>query len=176
MKFCIHCGSEIPDDSSFCPNCGSAQNSEGRSKASGRPSSMYDDPLSSGSGAGSPAAGTGTTTGNGLGLKNAAKVFMIISCALCALNALTSLVGGGIVGSIIVQIYASAGINASGMGGIYAILSICQLIPLSWQIPMTVIYFRKTKNGEPVSVGFKVCVLIFVSLISGILMLCDSQD
>ena len=50
------------------------------------------------------------------------------------------------------------------------------LIPLAWCIPMTVSYFKKLKNGEPISTGFKVCSLLFVSLIGGILMLCDKEN
>ena len=38
---------------------------------------------------------------------------------------------------------------------------------------MTITYSRKVRNNQPVSVGFKVCSLIFVDLVSGILMLCD---
>lgn len=49
------------------------------------------------------------------------------------------------------------------------------LIPLAWRLPMTVIYSNKVKSGEPVGVGFKVCTLLFVSMISGILMLCDND-
>ena len=49
------------------------------------------------------------------------------------------------------------------------------LIPLIWCIPMTIIYCSKVKNMEEVSIGFKVCCLIFVSLIAGILMLCDKD-
>ncbi len=47
------------------------------------------------------------------------------------------------------------------------------LIPLCWTIPMTVSYFKHVNSGVPVSVGFKVCSLLFVNLIAGILMLCD---
>ena len=49
------------------------------------------------------------------------------------------------------------------------------LIPLAWCIPMTVIYFNKVKNGEEVSTAFKVCSLLFVSLLGGIFMLCDDE-
>ena len=49
------------------------------------------------------------------------------------------------------------------------------LLPLLWCIPMTVSYFGKTNRNEPISTSFKVCSLLFVSLIGGILMLCD-QD
>ena len=47
------------------------------------------------------------------------------------------------------------------------------LIPLAWCIPMTVSYFRKVERHEPISVGFKVCTLLFVNMVAGILMLCD---
>lgn len=47
------------------------------------------------------------------------------------------------------------------------------LIPLCWTIPMTVVYFRRSKQGIPMGTGFKVCTLLFVSLVAGILMLCD---
>lgn len=49
------------------------------------------------------------------------------------------------------------------------------LIPLCWTIPMTVSYWNKTRDHRPVTTGFKVCCLLFVSLVAGILMLCDSN-
>ena len=50
------------------------------------------------------------------------------------------------------------------------------LIPLCWTIPMTITYFSKVDKNEPIGVGFKVCTLLFVSLIAGILMLCDNNN
>ena len=50
------------------------------------------------------------------------------------------------------------------------------ILPLIWCIPMTVHYNKCIKEGKPVSVGFKVCALLFVSLIGGILMLCDNDQ
>ena len=50
------------------------------------------------------------------------------------------------------------------------------LIPLAWCIPMTVKTFRALDAGQPLSTGFKVCTLIFVSLIAGIIMLCASDE
>lgn len=49
-------------------------------------------------------------------------------------------------------------------------------IALIWQIPMTIYYYRCVTNKTKTSTGFKVCTLIFVSLIAGILMLCDKDD
>ena len=45
------------------------------------------------------------------------------------------------------------------------------LIPLAWTIPMTVSLCRKLDKHEYISVGFKVCILLFQSLITGILVL-----
>lgn len=50
------------------------------------------------------------------------------------------------------------------------------LIPLAWCLPMTISYCRKLKRGEPIGTGFKVCSLLFVSLVGGILMLCDKEN
>ena len=50
------------------------------------------------------------------------------------------------------------------------------LIPLAWCIPMTVSYFNKVKYSQPISTGFKVCSLIFVSLLGGIFMLVDENQ
>lgn len=52
----------------------------------------------------------------------------------------------------------------------------CFLIPLCWCIPMTLHYSKAVKEGQPVSVGFKICSLLFVSQVAGILMLCDSNN
>ena len=49
------------------------------------------------------------------------------------------------------------------------------LIPLIWCLPMTVVYFNKIKNNQRIGTGFKVCTLLFVNTIAGIMMLVD-QD
>ena len=50
------------------------------------------------------------------------------------------------------------------------------IIPLFWTIPMTVHYSKCIKEHKTVGTGFKVCAMLFVSLVAGILMLCDNQD
>lgn len=49
------------------------------------------------------------------------------------------------------------------------------IISLVWTIPMTTSYTSKINSGESVGVGFKICSLLFVNLIAGILMLCDNN-
>ena len=55
------------------------------------------------------------------------------------------------------------------------VLGAFAIIPLAWCIPMTVITFKKLNAGEKLSTGFKVCSLIFVSLVAGIIMLCSDD-
>ena len=50
------------------------------------------------------------------------------------------------------------------------------IIPLCWELPMTLTYCNHLKERKPVGIEFKVCTLIFVSVIAGILMLCDDSD
>lgn len=50
------------------------------------------------------------------------------------------------------------------------------LIPLAWCIPLTVSVFKAFKENRPISKGKKVCILLFVSLISGICLLCMNED
>lgn len=50
------------------------------------------------------------------------------------------------------------------------------LIPLCWTIPMTIKYWRDVEYNYPTSTAFKICSLLFVSFIAGILMLCDDND
>ncbi len=57
------------------------------------------------------------------------------------------------------------------VAGIYGLL-----IPLIWCIPMTISVCNKLKNNEPISTGFKVCVLIFVNTIAGILLLTSKEN
>ena len=50
------------------------------------------------------------------------------------------------------------------------------LLPLAWCLPITISICNKIKNNEPVGAGLKVCALLFVNLIGGILLLCRSDD
>lgn len=64
--------------------------------------------------------------------------------------------------SVVIKVFLVLGCIAQGW---------C-LIPLAWCIPMTVSIFRKLKSGEKIGTGLKVCTLLFVSLVSGICLLC----
>ena len=59
---------------------------------------------------------------------------------------------------------------------IFTVLSGFLILPLAWTIPMTVVYCSKLERGETIGVGFKICCLLFVNRIAGILMLCDTSE
>jgi len=50
------------------------------------------------------------------------------------------------------------------------------LIPLAWMIPMTVITWGIYKGTKKNTVAFGVCMLIFVSLVAGILLLVAKKE
>ena len=50
------------------------------------------------------------------------------------------------------------------------------LLPLAWCLPITISICNKMKYNEPVGTGLKVCSLLFVNLIGGILLLCRSDN
>ncbi len=50
------------------------------------------------------------------------------------------------------------------------------LIPLIWCIPMTIYYFNAVKKNEKVGLAFKICTIIFVSTIAGILLFVDENN
>ena len=61
------------------------------------------------------------------------------------------------------------------MAYMWLIIMICSVPSLVIGILMTSAYFKKVENNERIGVGFKVCALLFVDMIAGILMLCDDK-
>ena len=49
------------------------------------------------------------------------------------------------------------------------------LIPLAWVLPMRKKILKAMNEGTTLTTGFKICTLLFVNFIAGILLLC-SQD
>lgn len=60
--------------------------------------------------------------------------------------------------------------------GILATISVgWTLIPLAWCIPMLVKLNKAMKGEVQLSTGYKICFLLFVNLIGGIILLCDDN-
>ena len=57
---------------------------------------------------------------------------------------------------------------------VYAV-TIVGLFGLIWCLPMTLKINKANKENEPLSTGFKVCVLLFVNTLAGVLLLVDKD-
>ena len=88
------------------------------------------------------------------------------------------LVGTGLTGLgclLYTLIFSTVG-AASSLIITLNILGLIFLIPLIYSIPMTIKINKARKNNTKLSTCFKVCYLIFVNQISGILLLCVNDD
>lgn len=94
-------------------------------------------------------------------LGKVALAFMILACIIRPLDIMSNFL----------KYFASSETLFVGIIGIFI-----SLIPLAWCIPMTIHFNNKFKNDESVGIGFKICTLIFVNFIAGILMLCMPSE
>ena len=92
-----------------------------------------------------------------------AKIFMIISCVLTVLTALINVIT-----------YANSDVENAGIMLVSSIIG--GLLPLCWMIPMTVKLNNDLEAKKPLTVCFKVCTLIFCSIVAGICLLCRKEE
>lgn len=59
---------------------------------------------------------------------------------------------------------------------IFLISAAVAIVYLLWPIPMTISLCIKIKKGKPISTSFKVCTLLFINILAGILLLCYKED
>lgn len=193
MKFCTHCGKELLDEAMFCPGCGCEAPKHQTVQAVQTATKKF----CSYCGAevlpqavvcpkcGCPISKQEVKenkTGKAKALQGTAKAFMLVSVGLCILNAII-LAGMSIYCNYLGDSGYMEGypeyleyVDAYKLMSVICLISgFVSLLPLIWMTIMTKHYFKATKNQEPVGVGFKVCTLIFVSLVAGILMLCDTS-
>ncbi|MCM1195264.1 MAG: hypothetical protein NC099_06280 [Corallococcus sp.] len=97
-------------------------------------------------------------------LLKVARIFMIISCCL----------NGAYMLFALIMFIPLAAVQTLFLMAIINIAVGC--LPLAWMIPLTVKVSNKIKNRLPISIALKVCTLIFVSLVAGILLLCSNDD
>lgn len=96
-----------------------------------------------------------------------AKVFMIISCVAAPAVGL-------IYGFILIAIAAAAATTEALIAAIILMIGCC--LPLAWTLPLTISVNRKSKSHEPIGIAVKICTLLFVNTIAGILLLCANDE
>lgn len=166
MKYCKICDKEFDDKVNFCPYCGNTlSNDEEKVNYFPNCGEELEEDMNFCPVCGEPTEApeelscTNDTaiTANRQPVKGVGVItaFMIISCIIDALMIFVgiSMISAGISGTMFI-------------GGI---------LPLLWKIPMTVHFYGYATNSKKLSTAFKVCTLIFVSGIAGIIMLCYQE-
>ncbi len=164
MKFCRHCGFQLNDNDKFCSNCGTSCSFQ-KTNINQCPNCGIEVKLSSmfcpNCGAkinDNPTFNHSQNQGFGLGDQYCNNgnnsINMTNSDSQETINT-------------IAKIFM---VIATVTGGFVFLPSLC------WCIPMTASLFNKIKNREKISVAFKICTLIFVTQITGILLLCRKED
>ena len=151
MKYCSHCGTAIPDEAEICMHCGCR--------------------------VGAPAKKPQNENDKTLGL--IAKIFLIItdvSIATSALSFLFIILVFGVLGKTIPGFTPNDQIALAIVNGTFVAMLIFALVPLAWCIPMTVVVHRRLRDKQPIGTGFKICVLLFCNVVSGILLLCMKDE
>lgn len=156
MKYCNNCNKEYNDNINFCPICGNQIGTpEEQIKYCPNCGKELNDSEKFCPNCGKSITATVNNYNDitvahpqGIGVILA---FMIVSCVLSGLLSIG---------------YGNTG-NNIGLS-----IAFCSLF---WKIPMTIHFKNFTNARLKVSTGFKVCTLIFVSLVSGIIMLCNKD-
>lgn len=160
MKYCSNCGAEMADNQLYCTRCDQANRNENTEGQANTEYAQQNYGQTNGYNQNGYTPNDGSQ--NSYNTNSYSQNGFYMSCPQAQPAPRSE---SGMVTAIKVLLV---------IGTIYTAL--CGfLIPLLWCVPMTISYFNKIKRGEPISTAFKVCSLLFVSLIAGILMLVDSE-
>ena len=146
MKFCTNCGTQLPDEAYVCNQCGTAMSQASVQQNYTPPQQGYVPPQQQGY---APQQGYVPPQQQGYAPQQAYAPAPQVSGLATAAKIFM------IISTVVMGLY---------------------IIPLAWCLPMTITYCNKLKRGEPIGTGFKVCSLLFVNTIAGILMLCDKNN
>ena len=158
MKFCTNCAAQIADDAAVCPNCGAAQAAPQQNYATEQPYAAPQQPYAAPQ---QPYVDPQQAYANQQTYVNQ-QPYGVPQQPYGDPYAAPAKSSGLSTAAKIFMIIATV------VQGIY-------ILPLAWCLPMTLSYCKKVKNNQPIGIGFKICSLLFVNTIAGILMLCDKD-
>lgn len=179
MKYCKNCGNPVADDENFCRKCGTKQeDSFGSPFDTNTVSSpYYDEPQ--------PRQISKT-------LQIIIKILLIVAIATVLIDAVKFLIEGLAVTQVEIQAYIDQMVSMDpSMAEVFDTIDTAQLaeivktvvivgtifglIPLCWRLPMSKKILKAMKEGTTLTTGFKICTLIFVNAILGIILLCQKD-
>ena len=175
MKYCKNCGNAIADDENFCRSCGAKQEDSFDTNTVASP--YYDDVK--------PIQISKT-------LQIVIKILLVVAIATVLIDAIKFLLDGLAVTQVEIQAYIDQMVAADpSMAEVFDAIDSVQLaeivktvaivgavfglIPLCWRLPMSKKILKAMKNGTTLTTGFKICTLIFVNVILGIVLLCQKD-
>ncbi len=172
MKFCPKCGWQMGDDENYCRNCGTKVDSTFNQSANNF-GSPFDEV---------PARRINKT------MAKVIKIFLILAIVGVVFTAFKTLFTGlsitdiASLEEIIGESIDVTGADVETINRIIQVVRMCCiigsvfcLIPLAWILPMRKKIVNAINNGTTLTTGFKVCTLLFVNLVVGILLFCASE-
>lgn len=181
--YCRKCGNQMPDDTVFCSKCGSSLKNVDMANTTQQTS--YQNNTSNSVEFITPhTIPTSTTTlaepyqpqpRKNTGAHGSAKGFLVTACVTAAILSIFFLLLYIMIRNII---YTDPEMIEYfyGYDTLILIFLFVFLISFIISLSMTIHYFHATKEGVPVGTAYKICTLIFVSLIAGIIMLSDKEE
>ena len=176
MKNCPKCGNELSDTSVYCSRCGSWQQTE-----QPRPQSTVDAPsqVNVPSRSYNPFYHKGPTTVN--------KVFLLLTCASVVTLIVFAILFTSLAANWSDEMYhkmVEAGFTFTPdepqtgylVFSFFAVYFWILSLSAAWVVPMTINYFKKSKEGMPTTLAYKICTLIFVNTVVDIIMLCCEKN
>ena len=178
MKYCTHCGKHLLDEAAICIGCG-CDVRKVRGLTTEQPkkfcnycgAEVFKDAVVC------PTCGCQLAGRSGNVLQIIIKSLMVMSGVAALFAAIVMLVL-----ALIDANFAKICIEDADyefyelLSRIFISMFVAFALSLAWIIPMTVHYFKATKRNQAVGTAFKVCTLLFVNLIAGILLFFDANN
>lgn len=177
MKYCTHCGKQLLNEAVLCIGCG-CDVRKVRGVTTEQPkkfcnycgAEVFKDAVVC------PACGCQLAGNSGNALQIITKVLMVLSGVAVLLGAIVMLVLSLVDANIAKVCDDDVSYEFYELlSRIFIGMFVAFALSLAWIIPMTVHYFKATKKNQLVGTAFKVCTLIFVNVLAGILLFCDSN-
>ena len=161
MKTCEICGEKNFDTAKACTRCKTPFTDRNEPIPTIDPQSFNPPPYY---------ATQRTVERRGSDLSLPVKIFMLITTCSSALALLITLIGWFI--ALALPQYAVPDEFKIAMWFVMIMMLAIFLVPLF----MTMHYFKTVGSGKKIGVAFKICTLLFVNLIAGVIMLCDEYN
>ncbi len=165
MKFCKHCGHQLPDDALFCTSCGTKVDSNNESSNATNLTSTTSYTYNP--------SGVSVTSNSKVNTSFHVAIIIILSIALCVsiISFIKTFTDQGM--DELYQRYFFIFRNYDNPGQIFKVFlglhRFFSVVGIGIKIVLLILSAKKKKYEEHFSVGLAVCILIFGSLIGGII-------